>query len=144
MGSSEPHFHGGNCVRDHPSHMTATLCPWLSGCDGKCARCPGRGAHLGTSTLSCFKSPNVWGVSSNPSWCMGHTAWHCPVPPSPWKQTPKPPSAPWGQQTCSPLQSRLLSKGTGAKGRTGVSRAEDQGTPKPTHNCITASSAGHC
>lgn len=90
------------------------------------------------------KVPSVWGVSSNPSWCMGHTAWHCPVPPSPWKQTPKPPSAPWGQQTHSPLQSRLLSKGTGAKGRTGVSRAEDQGTPEPTHSCITASSAGHC
>lgn len=26
------------------------------------------------------KVPSVSGVSSNPSWCMGHTAWHCPVP----------------------------------------------------------------
>lgn len=56
-----------------------------------------------------------------------------------WKQTPKPPSAPWGQQTPSPLQSRLLSKGTGGKGHTVGSRAGDQGTPKPTRVHPTAS-----
>lgn len=79
MGSSEPHFHGSSRVRDHPSHTTVTLCPWFSGCDGKGVHCPGRGTHLGSTTLSCFrKSP--CGASCNPSWCMGHTAWHCPMP----------------------------------------------------------------
>lgn len=79
MGSSEPHFHGSSRVRDHPSHTTVTLCPWFSGCDGKGVHCPGRGTHLGSTTLFCFqKSP--CGASCNPSWCTGHTAWHCPMP----------------------------------------------------------------
>ena len=78
-----------------------------------------------------LKVPSGWGVSSNPSWCMGHTAWHCPVP-HPLGNKPQ-------NLTPSPLQSRLLSKGTGAKGYTGGSRAGDQGHPqthtRPPH-CI--------
>lgn len=139
MGSSEPRFHGSSRVRDHPSHTKVTLCPWLSGCDGKGVHCPGRGAHLGSTTLSCFESPQRLRSLIQPKLVHGPHSLALSYAPPPWKQTPKPPSAPWGQQTPSPLQSRLLSKGTGGRGHTAGSRAGDQGTPKPTRVRPTAS-----
>lgn len=83
LRSTESHCYwplGSSNSHGHPSHMTATLCLWLSGCNGKCVHCPGRVAPLGNTTLTCFLSPCCWETSTNPAWCVGHTAWHCHLP----------------------------------------------------------------
>lgn len=86
--------------------MTATL-PVALWMQWEVCALPWESCTLGkhySLTLFCFWSPCCWGVSTNPNWCMGHTAWHFQLP-HPMETNPKTSLNPVG--TTDPLPSSI-------------------------------------
>jgi len=93
-----------------------------------------------------LKVPSAWGALSNPSWCMGHTPWRCPVPPH-LASEPQNLPQPHGEHRLA----RLRSPGCSPKAQE-PRDAQQEWSWRPRHpqtharppHCITASSAGCC